>query len=106
MNNTETVIKDLGNDLYDKLPPTIFPNTWLKYSKPYLSELGYFDNYLPLEYYVRNFKILGENIKKMERICSFDYFPNYYVGLGERNWEMAEKIKKLLICLRLTTLKR
>lgn len=78
---------------YEQLPPTVFPNTWLKYLKPYLSELGYFDKYLPLEYYVRNFKILGENIKKKERICSFEYFPNYF-GLGETIWEFAEKNKK------------
>lgn len=75
---------------YKQLPPTVFPNTWLKYLKPYLFELGYFDNCLPLEYYVRNFQILGAHIKKRERICSFEYFPNHF-GLGEKKWELAEK---------------
>ncbi|KOY85864.1 hypothetical protein AD998_06655 [bacterium 336/3] len=78
---------------YDELPPTIFPNTWLKYIKPYSSELGFFDKYLPLEYYIRNFKVLGENIKRKERICSFEYCPNY-TGLGEEKWGFIEKNKK------------
>ncbi len=78
---------------YDKLPPTIFPNTWLKYLKPYLSELGYFDKHLPLEYFVRSFQILGAHIKKREKICRFEYFPNHF-GLGENKWELAEKNKK------------
>ncbi len=78
---------------YDTAPITILSNTWLKYLKPYLSEIGYFNNSLPLEYYVKNFQILGEDIKRKQKICSFEYFPNY-AGLGEEKWELAEKNKK------------
>ncbi len=83
--------------LYETHPTTILANTWQNYLKPYLSELGFFNQYLPLEHYVRNFKILGENIKKTEKICSFEYCQNYTIlqsDLSEKKWHFLEKNKK------------
>ncbi len=80
---------------YDTTPTTILANTWQNYLKPYLCELGFFNKYLPLEYYVRNFEVLGKNIKRGEPIISFEYYPKYQHLDNAEKWKLAEKHKQL-----------
>lgn len=80
---------------YDTTPTTILHNTWYNYLKPYLSELGYFTPYLPLEVYVRNFQVAGKPIKNREAIVSFEYYPKYHNVDNTEKWVLAEKHKKL-----------
>ncbi len=81
--------------LYETHPTTILANTWQNYLKPYPCELGFFNKYLPLECYVRNFQVLGENIKKKEPIISFEYYPKYHNWDNKDAWQLAEKYKNL-----------
>lgn len=66
---------------------------WTRLVNAYTLELGYFSAYLPLEYYVRNFQILGEAFKKGEKVCSFDYYPKYRLLDEQEKWQLAEKHK-------------
>ncbi|KOY85865.1 hypothetical protein AD998_06660 [bacterium 336/3] len=69
---------------------------WSKPIDIYTLELGYFNYFLPLEYYIRNIVILNENCKEGEKICSFEYYPIGYQNIKKsERWEYANKYKKI-----------
>lgn len=69
---------------------------WIKNIGADLFELGYFSYSLPLGYYIRNIKILNENCKAGEQVCSFEYYPiSCFTIETQKRLEYAEKYSKI-----------
>jgi len=92
----EIKLYDFTRKIYDNVPiQRVLANTWQKYLTPYSSEIGFFNQHLPFDVYVRNFRILSENIKKYEPFISFEYYPNYSLHSDKvEKWELAEQYKR------------